>query len=88
MAAGPVAGGFSAVRGHAATDITDAGAAHVHDMPHLRVLWLSGTNITDAGLSALDGFPELVLLYVDSTRVTESGIAAARERLPQTDIQW
>jgi serine/threonine protein kinase/Leucine-rich repeat (LRR) protein len=55
--------------------VTDAGLAHLRDLPQLTVLNLQNTPITDAGLPHLAGCKKLTKLWLAETAVTGAGLA-------------
>lgn len=56
------------------TSISDAGIAHLADIPMLRRLSLGDTKVTDAGLKVV-GTLELDELYLSSPAITDAGVA-------------
>ena len=62
--------------------ITDAGVAHLRNLPRLEALWLDGTCVTDVGLAHLKGLPTLKVLGLRGTGVTDAGLVHL-EHLPQ-----
>ena len=71
--------GFSLNKG---PKITDAGIAHLRNLPRLESLWLQGTRVTDRGLGYLEGLTQLKDLRLDGTGVTSAGLVHLR-RLTQ-----
>lgn len=61
------------------TDVTDAGLAHLKDMPQLTRLHLEKTKITDKGLEHLQGLPGLEYLNVYGTEVTDGCVARLKD---------
>ncbi len=55
--------------------ITDAGVAHLKDVPKLQRLALGGTKVTDAGLKTIGGFTQLDELYLSGDVLTDAGVA-------------
>jgi hypothetical protein len=68
--------------------ITDAGLAHLKNLPKLEWLRLDGTEVTDAGLEHIKGMPQLRLIHLYATHVTERGVADLRKALPNLEIRW
>ncbi len=58
-----------------ATKVTDAGVAHLRNLPRIEGLWLDGTGLTDAGLRHLKDLRTLKELYLGATAVTDAGLA-------------
>lgn len=56
------------------SSISDAGVAHLKDIPSLRRLSVGGTKVTDEGLKVVGGL-HLDELYVASDAVTDAGVA-------------
>ena len=57
-----------------ATKVTDAGVAHLRNLPRIEALWLDGTGLTDAGLRHLKDLRTLKELYLGATGVTNAGL--------------
>jgi internalin A len=55
--------------------ISDAGVAHLKDVPTLRRLALGGTKVTDAGLKTIGGLTQLDELYLSGDAITDAGVA-------------
>jgi len=56
------------------SQMTDAGMAHLQELPLLRGLNLDGTQVTDAGLVHLDVLTRLESLSLKGTQVTDAGL--------------
>jgi len=54
--------------------VTDAGLAHLKQLPTLKSLNLRGTKITDAGLANLKGLRQLQSLNLTATEVKDAGL--------------
>ncbi|SPE62729.1 Leucine-rich repeat, ribonuclease inhibitor subtype [Verrucomicrobia bacterium] len=59
----------------AGTKVTDAGLAHMGELPNLARLHLERTDISDAGLAHLAALPSLEYLDLYGTQVTDAGLA-------------
>ena len=57
-----------------ATDVTDAGLAHLKGLTQLESLGLGSAPVTDDGLVHLQELTQLEILWLDSTRVTDAGL--------------
>ena len=68
-----------------ATQVTDAGLAHLRGMKRLVHVDLGLTQITDAGLAHLE-MTKLRRINLAGTRVTEEGVKALKRALPKTEI--
>jgi serine/threonine protein kinase/Leucine-rich repeat (LRR) protein len=71
-------------------NVTDAGLAHVANLPDLEALMLGGAGITDAGLSELQSLPRLRSLRLFGVKgVTEAGLdlVTAFTLLENLDLQ-
>ncbi len=55
--------------------ITDAGLAHLRNMPQLMNLYLNGLPVTDSGLAAIANLPNLAGLYLCRTKVQGPGLS-------------
>lgn len=58
--------------------VTDAGVAHLRDLPRLEKLSLPNTQLTDAGLEHIQGMPNLQELFLAGTQVSDAGLAHLR----------
>ncbi|HEV2293695.1 MAG TPA: c-type cytochrome domain-containing protein [Tepidisphaeraceae bacterium] len=58
----------------AGTDVTDAGAAVIAQMPNLQRLRLERTKVTDAGMSHLAKLDQLQYLNLYGTEITDAGL--------------
>ena len=75
------------------TKITDAGAAQLAKLKHLKWLCLKDTAITDAGIEHIRNLTELEWLSLRNTKITDNGLNHLARLtklksiyLPQTDI--
>ena len=68
--------------------VTDAGLAHVAELPNLRHLTLGGTAVTD--LAPLARLTALETLQLQGARVTDAGLAALAQlpNLRTVDLMW
>ena len=66
------------------TGITDAGLAHLKDLPKLEWLNLYRTKIGDAGLASLAEIASLKLLPIGGTKITDKGLAHLA-KMPQLE---
>jgi hypothetical protein len=55
--------------------ITDAGAAHLQDMPRLTYIHLGSSQVGDRGLAAIASLPSLEGLCMQRNRITDAGLA-------------
>jgi hypothetical protein len=55
--------------------ITDAGAAHLRNMPRLKYIHLGNSQVGDAGLAVLAKLPNLEGLSMQRNRITDAGLA-------------
>lgn len=65
------------------TNISNAGLAHLGELPHLWVLGLECTNCDDDGLKYLHNMPSLAGLREDGSRITPQGRQKLRNFLPR-----
>jgi hypothetical protein len=65
-----------------ATQITDAGAAHLGSLARLEVLDLNRAQQSDASLEHLATLTRLECLELTGTEVSEAGLADLRSKLP------
>jgi hypothetical protein len=70
----------------AGTLVTDAGLAHLGNIPNLERVNLSGTEITDAGLMRLETLTQLKTLRLGQTDVTDEGMKRLQKALPKAFI--
>lgn len=70
------------------TRITDAGLAHLADLPKLEALTLDGNDITDEGGVHLQKLSGLIELSIADTLISNDGIDALRKALPDDPIHW
>lgn len=59
-----------------APDITDAGAAHLGDMPRLRSIGMGNSQVGDRGLAVLARLPRLEGLSMQRNNFTDAGLAS------------
>lgn len=57
-----------------ATNVTDAGIAHLANLHQLKTLLLVGMSVTDESLPILGGFRSLEILALNNSRVSDSGL--------------
>jgi len=69
-------------------DFTDAGLAHLTQLPQLEVLWLSSPLITDEGLKCLGHCTRLESVRIVGNAPTPLGVARLRRALPKCRIEW
>jgi internalin A len=69
-----------------ATQVTDAGLAHLSGLMTLERLTLVATQVTDAGLAHLTGLTGLETLNLSETQVTDAGISELQKALPNCRI--
>ena len=55
--------------------VSDAGLAHLAEIPAIRELYLDSQNITDAGLRNLSGLASLEVLYLSTDGISDAGLA-------------
>ena len=56
------------------TNVTDAGFAHLKELPQLKGLNVAPSNITDAGLANLTGLKNMWFLGLNGTMVSDAGL--------------
>jgi len=70
------------------TGVTDAGVAHLKNLPNLRQLKLENTRITDDSVANLGSLSNLKELYIESTNISEEGSQRLKVALPGCAIHW
>lgn len=68
------------------TKTTDAGIAHLVNLPYLEYLNVYGNPITDEGIMLLMKVPHLRKLYLWQTEVTPAGVAALKQKQQKLQI--
>ena len=59
--------------------ITDAGLAHLEEMPGLRKLYIQHCQVSDAGLVHVKKLTKLKSLYFSGTNITDAGLEHLQE---------
>ena len=68
------------------TKITDAGLAHLRDLPDLAGLTLNNTGVTDESVEHLRRLTGLQELGLQDTKVSADGVARLKTALPRCTI--
>src|SRR5262249_8956117 len=68
------------------SEVGDAAAKVLGQMPQLRLLYLNQTHVSNAGVKELAALKELRALWLFDTQVTSGGVRMLKEALPQCAI--
>lgn len=68
--------------------VSDAGLAHLGQVPRLESVMVSGVGISDAGLKHLEGIKQLKQILLKRTSVSEAGAKHLQQMLPNCQVKW
>lgn len=68
--------------------VSDAGLAHLRQVPRLESVMVIGVGISDAGLKHLEGIKQLKEIWLVRTAVSEDGFKRLQQVLPNCQVKW